>query len=117
MISTYETTDTVGFKAQRDAAAFGAACQVEETLLQFVGSAVNPFSGALDVLVFLCIRSVRYDAAFGNLRILAINIHHATRKQSAMQNVFEAEMLSTCYDMSSCDTAVLDVINVHMLER
>ena len=51
-VSSYKTTDFVGFEEQRDAAAFAAALQPEEPLLQFVGSAVNPFPGALDVLFF-----------------------------------------------------------------
>ncbi len=50
--SPYKTTDFVGFDEQRDAAAFAAALQPEEPQLQFVGSAVNPFPGALDVLFF-----------------------------------------------------------------
>ena len=66
-ISSYRTTDSVGFEEQRDATPFSPACEAEETLLQFLGSAVNPFPVARDVLVFLCIRAVRRDATFGNL--------------------------------------------------
>ena len=49
------------------------------------------------------------DAAFGNLRIVAVNFHHAKRKRSAVQNVVEAEMVIACYGMCSADTAMHDL--------
>ena len=49
------------------------------------------------------------DATFGNLRVLAVNIDHAKRKRSAMQNITEAEMVSTCHDMCSAGTAMRDL--------
>ena len=40
------------------------------------------------------------DAAVGNLNIVAFNIHHATEKLSAVQNVVETEMVMRCLDES-----------------
>lgn len=48
-------------------------------------------------------------AAFGNLCILSVEIDHATRKRGAIQNVVEAENVSTCYDMRSAGTAIRDL--------
>ena len=49
------------------------------------------------------------DAALGNLRIVAVNIHHATRKRTAVKNVVEAELLSACNDTRPADTTMRDL--------
>lgn len=54
------------------------------------------------------------DTAFGNLLIVPATIHYAMRKRSAVQNVVEAEIVSTCYDMRSVDTAMRDLVNIHV---
>ena len=52
LVSSCKATDFVRFEEQRGATAFTAALQPEEPLLPIVGSAVNLFPGALDVLFF-----------------------------------------------------------------
>ncbi len=52
------------------------------------------------------------DAAFGDLRVFAVNLQHATRRRSAVQNVVVAEMVSTCYDMSAADTTVRELFTL-----
>ena len=69
--SAYKSTDFVGFAEQRDAAAFAAALQPEEPQVQFVGSAVNPYPGALDVPFFRgVLLVVRFCRLFFNYQLI-----------------------------------------------
>ena len=49
------------------------------------------------------------DAVFGNLRKHAVDIHHARKKESAVQNVVETVMVTRCYDMRLLYTTMRDL--------